>query len=73
MDNRADNQNSRATTTFSRANRLAPDFLQAAKRARGKALREMIFTLVERAKAFSANRPSRSTVNADAIRAIPKR
>jgi hypothetical protein len=43
MDNRADNQNSRATTTFSRANRLAPDFLQAAKRARGKALRDMIF------------------------------
>ena len=36
MDNRADNQNSRATTTYSRANRLAPDFLQAAKRARGK-------------------------------------
>jgi hypothetical protein len=52
---------------------LAPDFLQAAKRARGKALRDMIFTLVERAKAFSANRPSRSTVNADAIRATPKR
>jgi hypothetical protein len=73
MDNRADNQNSRATTTFSRANRLAPDFLQAAKRARGKALRAMIFTLVERAKAFSANRPSRSTVIADAIRATPKR
>jgi hypothetical protein len=73
MDNRADNQTSRATTTFSRANRLAPDFLQAAKRARGEALRDMIFTLVERAKAFSANRPSRSTVIADAIRATPKR
>ena len=73
MDNRADNQNSGATTTFSRANRLAPDFLHAAKRARGKALRDMIFTLVERANAFRANRPSRSTVIADAIRATPKR
>ena len=73
MDNRADNQTSWATPAFSRANRLAPDFLQAAKRARGKALRDMIFTLVERAKALSANRPSRSTVNADAIRANPKR
>jgi hypothetical protein len=73
MDNRADNQNSRATTNLSRANRLAPNFLQAAKRARGKALRDMIFTLVQWAKAFSTNRPSRSTVNADAIRATPKR
>ena len=73
MDNRADNQNSRATTDLSRANRLAPDFLQAAKRARGKTLRDMIFTLVQWAKAFSANRPSRSTVNADEMRAIPKR
>ena len=73
MDSRADDQNSRATTIFSRANRLAPDFLQGAKRARGKALRDMIFKLVERAKAFSANRPSRSTVNADVIRATPKR
>jgi len=74
MDNRADNQKARATTDLSRANRLAPDFLQAAKRARGKALRDMIFTLVQSAKAaFSANRPSRSVVNADAMRATPKR
>ena len=50
MDNRAENQNSRATTTFSIVNRPSPDFLQAAKRARGKALRDMIFALVERQK-----------------------
>lgn len=50
MDNRAENQNSRATTTFSIVNWPTPDFLQAAKRARGKALRDMILALVERAK-----------------------
>ena len=73
MDNRADNQNSRATTTLSRVNRLRPHYLQAAKRARGKALRDMIFALVERVKAFGANQPSRSTVNADVIQATTKR
>jgi len=73
MDDRAENQNSRATTTFSRVNWPAPDFRQAAKRARGKALRDMIFALVERAKAFSANQPSQSTVTTVVMRATPKR
>ena len=73
MDNRAEKQNSGATSTFSIVNWPTRDFVQAAKRARGKALRDMILALVERAKAFSANRPSRSTVNTDAMRAAPKR
>ncbi len=42
MVHRADNQNSRATPKLSVPNWPTPDFFQEAKRARGKALREMI-------------------------------
>ena len=73
MHNRADNQNSRATTTFSGVNRLAPDFLQAAKRARGEALRGMILALVEWAKAGTANQPSQAAIDTVAVRVTPKR
>ena len=73
MDNRGENQNSRATTTFSMINWPTPVFVQATKRARGKALCDMILALVEWAKAFTANHPYRGTVITDTMRAVPKR
>lgn len=73
MDNRADNQNSGATPAFSRLNWPTPDTLQAAKRARGKALRGMILALVEWAKAGIANQPSQAEIDTVAIRVTPKR
>jgi hypothetical protein len=73
MDNRAENQNSGATATFSRPNWPTPDTFQAAKRARGKALRDMILALVEWAKAGTASQPSQATINTVAIRVTPKR
>lgn len=73
MDNRAENQNSGATTTFSRLDWPTPDTLQAAKRARGKALRGMIFALVEWAKAGTANQPSQAAISTVAMRVTAKR
>jgi hypothetical protein len=73
MDNRAENQNSGATTTFSKPNWPTPDTLQAAKRARGKALRGMILALVEWAKAGTANQPSQAAANTVVMRVTPKR
>ena len=48
---RGENLNSRATPTFSKLNWPTQDFVLAAKRARGKALREMLLALVDWAKA----------------------
>ena len=73
MDNRADNQNFRGDTPFSRPNWPTPDTLQAAKRARGKALRGMILALVEWAKVAIANQPSQAEIDTVAIRVTPKR
>ena len=73
MDYRADNQNSRATTAFSRLDWPTPDTLQAAKRARGKALRGMILALVEWAKAGMANQPSQAEISTVPMRVTPKR
>jgi hypothetical protein len=77
MDDRAANQNSGATTKFSTLDWPTPEMLQAAKRARGKALRDMILALVKWAKASIANQPisklSRDAVNPDALRVAPKR
>jgi hypothetical protein len=73
MDDRAENQNSRATAVSSRLYWPTPDTLQAAKRARGKALRGMILALVEWAKAATANQPSQAAMNNAAMRVTPKR
>ena len=73
MDNRAENQNSGATPLFSRLDWPTPDTLQAAKRARGQALRGLILALVEWAKAATANQPSQAAMNTAAMRVTPKR
>jgi hypothetical protein len=73
MDNRAENQNSRATTAVSRLAWPTPDTLQAAKRARGEALRGMILAVVEWAKAATASQPSQAAMNTAAMRVTPKR
>jgi hypothetical protein len=74
MDNRARIQNSATTTTgFSRLDWPTPDTLQAAKRARGEALRGMILALVEWAKAGTANQPSQAAIDTVAVRVTPKR
>jgi hypothetical protein len=73
MDNRAENQNSGATTVFSRPNWPTPDTLQAAKRARGKALCGMILGLVGWAKTATASQPSQAATNTAAMRTTAKR
>lgn len=77
MDYQTKNQNSRAATKLSRLDWPTPDILQAAKRARGKALRDMILALVKWAKDYTTNYPilrsSRDTVNTDALPLFPKR
>jgi hypothetical protein len=69
MVDRAENQNSRATTTFSMP---TPDFFQAAKRARGKALRDMILAFVKWARSGTADQPSRGAASTGAMRAGSK-
>lgn len=49
------------------------DFLQAARRARGEALRGMILALVKWAAAGAAARPSGSAAGSHAMRLSPKR
>lgn len=81
MDDRAENQILGATTKLSALDWPTPEMLQAANRARAKALRDMIrdmiLALVKWAKATTANRPiskpSRDAVNTDALRVGPKR
>jgi hypothetical protein len=73
MDNRATHQNSGATTAFSRPNWPTRDILQAAKRARGEALRGMIAALVEWAKACMANQRHQRAASVAAARITPKR
>lgn len=73
MDNRARIQNSATTTAFSRLDWPTPDTLQAAKRARGEALRGMILALVEWAKAGTANQLSQAAINTVAVPITPKR
>ena len=68
MVDRAENQNSGATPAFSRANWQAEGFLQAAKRARGEALRGMIIALVRWARSGPARRASRGAAGRDAMR-----
>jgi hypothetical protein len=70
---RGENQNSRATVPFSRMNWPAPDYVLAAKRARGKALRGMILSLLGWARALIANRPSLETAVTVPIRTASKR
>ena len=72
MDDRAENQNSGATTKFSKLDWPSPEMLQAANRARAKAFRDMILALVKWAKTSTA-KPSRDAVNTDALRVAPKR
>ena len=77
MDDRAENQNLGATTKFPALDWPTPEMLQAANRARVKALRDMILALVKWTKATTANhpisKPSRDAVNTDALRVAPKR
>ena len=77
MDDRSEIQNSRAATEFSKLDWPTPDMLQAANRARGKALRDMILALAKWVKSPTANypisKPSRDTGNTDALRFAPKR
>ena len=76
MDDRAENQNSGATTKFS-ALWPTPEMLQAANRARAKAFCDMMLAFVKWAKASTAKqpipKPSRDAVNTDALRVAPKR
>lgn len=72
MVNRADNQNSRATPKFSVPDLPTPDFVQAAKRARGKALRDMILAFVRWASSGAANQQSQGAAGRDAMRVGPK-
>jgi hypothetical protein len=76
MDDRAENQNSAATTKFSKLDWPSPEMLQAAHRARAKAFRDMILALVKWAIASIANhsisKPARDAVNTDALRVAPK-
>jgi len=73
MVDRADNQSSRATNTFSPPNWPPPDIFQAAKRARGRALRDMILAFVKWAKSGTTDQLSQGAVNTDALRVSPKR
>ena len=77
MDDRAENQNSGATTKFSALDWPTPEMLQAANRARAKAFCDMMLALVKWAKASTAkqpiSKPSRDAVNTDALRVAPKR
>lgn len=70
---RGENQNSRATVPFSRMNWPTPDYVLAAKRARGKALRGMILSLLGWARAFTANQPPLETAITVPIRTASKR
>ena len=77
MDDRAENQNSGATTKFSALDWPTPEMLQAANRARAKAFCDMMVAFVKWAKASIAKqpipKPSRDAVNTDALRVAPKR
>jgi hypothetical protein len=77
MDDRAENQNSGATSKFSSLDWPTPEMLQAANRARAKAFFDMILALVKWAMASTANhsisKPSRGAVNTDVLRVAPKR
>ncbi len=77
MDDRAENQNSEATGKFSIADWPTPEMLQAANRARAKAVCDMILALGKWAKASIAShlisRPARDTVGSDTLRVAPKR
>ncbi len=77
MDDRAENQNSGATTKFSALDWPTPEMLQAANRARAKAFRDMILALVKWAIASTANHSisklSRDAANTDVLRVAPKR
>ena len=77
MDDRAENQNSGATTKFSTLDWPTPEMLQAANRARAKAFRDMILALVKWAIASTANHSisklSRDAANTDVLRVAPKR
>jgi hypothetical protein len=77
MDDRAENQNSRATGKFSIADWPTPEMLQAANRARAKAVWGMILELGKWARALIAthpiSKPPRDTASSDALRVAPKR
>jgi hypothetical protein len=67
MDDRAANQNSEATGKFSILDWPTPEMLQAANRARAKAVCDMILALGKWARASMANRviskQSRDTIS----------
>ena len=68
MVDRADNQDPGARPAFSRANWQAEGFLEAAKRARGEALRGMILALVRWARSGTASRAPRGAAGRGAMR-----
>lgn len=71
--NRGEHQSLRATTTFSKMNWPAPDYVLAAKRARGKALRGMILALLGWAKGLTMRQTSLETAITVRIRPAAKR
>ena len=77
MDERAVNQNSEAAGKFSILDWPTPEMLQAANRARAKAMCDMVVALGKWAKALIASNPiSRSPQDAlgpEALRVDPER
>ena len=77
MDDRAANQNSEATGKFSMLDWPTPEMLQAANRARARAMCDMIVAFGKWAIAFIASNPisksPRQTASSHAPRVAPKR
>jgi hypothetical protein len=77
MDDRAVNQNSGATGKFSIGDWPTPEMLQAANRARARAMCDMIVAFGKWAIAFIASHPisksPRDAADSDVLRVDPRR
>ena len=77
MDDRALNQSSAATGKFSMLDWPTPEMLQAANRARARAMRDMIIAFGKWAMAFMTSHPISNSpqdmAGSDAPRVAPKR
>jgi hypothetical protein len=73
MDNRAEQQNPERAPKYPIPVWPTAEMLQDAKRARGRAFRDMILAPIKWAKAFTVNQRSRDMVNTDALRGARKR
>lgn len=68
-----EHRNFGATTPFSTMNWPTPDHVLAARRARGKALRDTIVALLGWARALTASRPSLETAVTVPVRTASRR